>query len=57
MTEKDLQELKPFDLVIYTITGEQALVKSVREDGKGAFCLFRIQSTAQFCDVRMIEKI
>ena len=57
MTTKELQTLKPFDLVRYKITGEQALVKSVREDGKGAFCLFRIQSTAQFCDVRLIEKI
>ena len=55
MSEKDLKELKPFDVVIYTITNEQALVKSVNE--KGAFLLFRIQSTAQFCDARLIERI
>ncbi len=54
MTEKDLKELKPFDVVTYTITGERALVKSVNE--KGAFLLFRIQSTAQFCTARLIEK-
>lgn len=57
MTTKELQTLQPFDLVRYIPTGEQALVKSVREDGKGAFCLFRIQSTASFCFTRDIEKI
>lgn len=57
MTTKELQTLQPFDLVSYIPTGEQALVKSVREDGKGAFCLFRIQSTASFCFIRDIEKI
>ena len=57
MTTKELQTLQPFDLVRYIPTGEHALVKSVREDGKGAFCLFRIQSTASFCFTRDIEKI
>ena len=57
MTTKELQTLKTFDIVCYTLTGERALVKSVREDGKGAFCLFRIQSTASFCFARDIEKL
>ena len=54
MTEQELKQLEPFDVVIYKPTREQALVKSVNE--RGAFLLFQIQSTAQFCAIETIER-
>lgn len=45
--EEAIKSLSPFDIVLYTPTNEEALVKRVAENG--VFCLFRIQSTAQLC--------
>lgn len=49
------KDYKPFDLVKYKPTGEVGLVKST--NSTGAFCLFRIQSTAQLCRYEDIEYI
>lgn len=46
-------KLKPFDVVVYKPTNEQGIVKSI--NNKGAFVLFCIQSTAQFCKFEDLE--
>lgn len=55
MTKEDAQKLDPWDMVVYTPTNEDALVKRVTETG--VFCVFRIQSTAQLCRFEDLEMI
>lgn len=55
MTQSELKELQPFDLVKYEPTGEQGLVKSTNENG--AFVVFNIQSTANFCKAADLSKL
>ncbi len=55
MTNQELKQLLPFDVVIYTPTGEQGLVKSTNETG--AFVVFNIQSTACHCKTEDLAKL
>lgn len=56
MTAKEAKQLEPWDVVLYTPTNEDALVKYVTDSG--VFLVFRIQSTAQLCrfeDIQMMQ--
>lgn len=56
MTAKEAKQLEPWDVVLYTPTNEDALVKCVTDCG--VFLVFRIQSTAQLCrfeDIQMVQ--
>lgn len=55
MTAEEAKQLEPWDVVLYTPTNEDALVKCVTD--YGVFLVFRIQSTAQLCrfeDIQMM---
>ena len=55
MTAEEAKQLEPWDVVLYTPTNEDALVKCVTDSG--VFLVFRIQSTAQLCrfeDIKMM---
>ena len=56
MTAEEAKQLEPWDVVLYTPTNEDALVKRVTDSG--IFLVFRIQSTAQLCrfeDIQMVQ--
>lgn len=56
MTAEEAKQLEPWDVVLYTPTNEDALVKCVTDSG--VFLVFRIQSTAQLCrfeDIQMVQ--
>lgn len=56
MTAEEAKQLEPWDVVLYTPTNEDALVKRVTDCG--VFLVFRIQSTAQLCrfeDIQMMQ--
>lgn len=53
MTAEEAKQLEPWDVVLYTPTNEDALVKRVTDSG--VFLVFRIQSTAQLCRFEDIE--
>ena len=56
MTAEEAKQLEPWDVVLYTPTNEDALVKRVTDSG--VFLVFHIQSTAQLCrfeDIQMMQ--
>lgn len=55
MTAEEAKQLEPWDVVLYTPTNEDALVKRVTDSG--VFLVFRIQSTAQLCRFEDIQRV
>ena len=55
MTAEEAKQLEPWDVVLYTPTNEDALVKRVTDSG--VFLVFRIQSTAQLCKFEDIQQV
>ena len=53
MTAEEAKQLEPWDVVLYTHTNEDALVKCVTDCG--VLLLLRIQSTAQLCRFEVIQ--
>lgn len=55
MTAEEAKQLEPWDVVLYTPTNEDALVKRVTDSG--VFLVFRIQFTAQLCKFEDIQQV